>query len=96
MIRHICMFKLKEENKKENILEFVKRAQVLRDLEMVKGFDVVTNSEDAPESNYEVSLIIDFESWEDLDAYQNAPVHLEFAKFVGQVRENRACIDYIL
>ena len=43
-----------------------------------------------------VSLIIDFESWEDLDAYQTAPTHIEFAKFVGSIREDRACIDYIL
>lgn len=96
MIRHICMFKLKEENRKANIAEFVDRAQVLKELEMVKRFEVVTNSEDAPESNYEVSLIIDFESWEDLDAYQTAPTHIEFAKFVGLIREDRACIDYIL
>lgn len=29
MIRHICMFTLKEENKEEHIAEFMKRAESL-------------------------------------------------------------------
>ena len=94
MIRHICMFTLKEENKGNNIAEFLKRAETLKQLEMIKGFSVVRNVENTPASNYDVALIFDFDSVEALDEYQTAPTHLEFAKFVGSVKVDRACIDY--
>ena len=67
MIRHIGMFTLKEENKEATISEFVERAQKLRELEMIKRFEVVTNVVGAPESNYDVSLIFDFDNLEALD-----------------------------
>ena len=88
------MFTLKEENKENNIAEFLKRAETLKQLEMIKGFSVVRNVENTPASNYDVALIFDFDSVEALDKYQTAPIHLEFAKFVGSVKVDRACIDY--
>lgn len=94
MIRHICMFTLKEENKENTIKEFFERAEKLRELDMIKGFNVVRNDARTPASNYDVALIFDFDTVEELDAYQKAPQHLEFGKFVGAVRVDRACIDY--
>lgn len=94
MIRHICMFKLKEENKADNLVECVNRAQKLKGIPQVKKFQVVQNDKRTPESNYDLSLIFDFDSVEDLDAYQKAELHLEFARFVTSIRESRACIDY--
>ena len=40
MIRHICMFTLKEENKESNIIEFLERAESLKQLEIIKKFVV--------------------------------------------------------
>ncbi len=93
MIRHICMFTLKED-KKANVREFMERAESLKAIAGLKRFEVVCNKEGTPESNYDVSLILDFDDVETLDAYQKDPIHVEFGKFVGSVRENRACIDY--
>lgn len=90
------MFTLKEENKESNIIEFLERAETLKQLEMIKKFVAVRNVENTPASNYDVALIFDFDSVEALDEYQKAPIHLEFAKFVGSVRVDRACIDYEL
>ena len=94
MIRHICMFTLKEENKENNIVEFMKRAESLKAIEAVKRFEVVRNVEGTPASNYDVALIFDFDTVETLDEYQKSPIHLKFGEFVGTVREQRACIDY--
>jgi hypothetical protein len=47
-----------------------------------------------PESNYDVSLIFDFDNAEDLQTYQDHPTHKAFGAFIGQIRESRACIDY--
>lgn len=94
MIRHICMFKLKEENKEANLREALERLEGMRELALIQRFEVVTNYEEAPESNYDLSLIFDFASMDDLNEYQKHPLHLEFGKFITGVRESRACIDY--
>lgn len=94
MIRHICMFKFKEDNKDENIKLALKKVQALKELPEIKRFEVVTNMKEAPDSNYELSIIFDFESMDDLNAYQKNPKHLEFGNFIKSVREDRACIDF--
>ena len=94
MIRHICMFKLKSEGRCENIAEFLRRAESLREIDGLRRFEAVSNCAGAPESNFDVSLILDFDSLAALDAYQKDPVHIEFAGFVATVRVDRACIDY--
>lgn len=98
MIRHICMFKLKDEaegrSKDENLNEALNRLEGLRDIKLIRRFEVVTNVETAPDSNYDLSLIFDFECMDDLNEYQKDKRHVEFGSFITAVRENRACIDY--
>ena len=96
MIRHICMFKYQEENREANIEETFRRAEILKEIPTLKHFDIVRNYAEAPESNYEVSLIFDFETMEDLQSYTVHPNHIEFGNFIKSVREARACIDYKL
>lgn len=96
MIRHVCMFTLKEENKESSITEFIRRAQKLKDLETIRQFNVVRNAKGTPDSNYDVALVFDFETAKDLDTYQKCPQHLEFGDFVASVKKERACIDYEL
>ncbi len=93
MIRHICMFTLKED-KAANAAEFVRRAESLKAIPSVRAFDVVVNDPRTPASNYNVSLIIDFDDVAGLDAYQVSPEHVAFGQFVGTIRIDRACIDY--
>ena len=94
MIRHICMFKLKEENKAENLAEMLARTQRSYDIESMKSMDVVTNDPSTPDSNYDTCLICDFDDVASLNAYQSSPIHVAFGQFVGTIRESRACIDY--
>lgn len=96
MVRHICMFQLKSEDKDHNLKEAVERSQKLKEINLIKEFKVVINDIQAPQNNYDLCLIFDFESFEDLDEYQKHPLHQEFAGFITGVRENRACIDYII
>ena len=99
MIKHIVMFKLLEEvngkRKEENLLEICEKAKKLKDLiPAILSLEVQTNSSEAPESNYEFVLICDFASIEKLNEYQVHPEHIAFGKFITQLRELRACIDY--
>lgn len=98
MIKHIVMFKLKDtENKTvyENALEAKERFNdVIENVKELKKGKIVINSKDADQSNYTISLLCDFETIDDLNAYQVHPAHVAFGKFIGTVKTDRACIDY--
>jgi len=92
------MFKLKDVNGKteyENAVEAKERFEnVIANVKVMKKGELVINSKDADQTNYTISLICDFDSIEDLNAYQVHPAHVEFGKFIGTVKETRACIDF--
>lgn len=98
MIKHTVMFKLKEANGKseyENALEAKERFnKVIENVKELKKGEVVINSADAPENNYTIALLCDFENIDDLNAYQVHPVHREFGAFIAEIKTDRACIDY--
>ena len=99
MIRHIVMFKLTDEfdgkSAYENALIARDKALKLKEFipEILK-LDVVVNSKEAPQSNFDIALICDFESIKTLDIYQVHPKHKEFGKYITELREDRACIDF--
>ncbi len=95
MIRQICMFKYKEETKEATIKKTLELAEeLLKPIPQIKHYEVVVNSKAAPESNYELSLIFDYDSAEKLKEYSVHPNHIKFGDFIKSVRESRACIDY--
>lgn len=96
MIRHICMFTLRDEGKAQYVSEFMERAESLRAIGEIRRLEVVRNDLRTPATNYDVALIADFDTVDDLNAYQKSPVHLAFGEFVYTVRKERACIDYEL
>ncbi len=94
MVVHIAMFKLKEENKAENLAKAVKMASGLMDMDYLISGHVEVNSPSAPQSNYDIALIVKLKNFQDLDTYQNDLQHQIFKKYIMSVAENRACIDY--
>lgn len=98
MIKHIVMFKLMATNGKseyENALEAKERFNdVIANVSELKAGEVVINSKDAPQDNYTISLICDFESIDALNAYQVHPAHKKFGAFIAEIKTERACIDY--
>ena len=56
MIRHICMFSLKEENKEANIAEFLRRGVELCGLPVILKGQAVRCTEGAPNANFDVAL----------------------------------------
>ena len=99
MVRHIVMFKFLENangrSKKEN-LEIA--ANMLNDLQgkipTLLSSEVKLNSESADKSNYDLVLIADYKSWEDLHDYIVHPLHKAVGEFLKDVRESRSCVDY--
>ncbi len=100
MIRHIVMWKLKDEaegaNKRDNALRMKALLEAcsgqtpgMRSLEV--GIDV--GVDDKP---WDIVLVADFEDRAAIDAYQQHPVHQAAKFFIAKVRESRAAVDYEL
>ncbi len=99
MVKHIVMFKFlasaEGRTKQENV-EIAKN--MLENLQgkvpTLVSSEVRINSEKADNTNYDLVLISDFESFESLNEYIVHPLHKEVGAFMKNVRESRACVDY--
>lgn len=93
MIKHIVFFKLKEPTT-ENIEQTVK---VLQDMEgkipqlrsLQVGADIVRS-----ERSYDLALIIEVDSLEDLEAYAVHPVHQEVIRYINTVKDHTLSVDF--
>lgn len=99
MIRHIVMFRFKEEaegRKKDENLDIAKK--MLEDLVGVvptlARMKVDLNSPKASQENYDLVLTSEYETMEDLNAYIIHPAHKKVGEFMQTVRESRASIDF--
>ncbi len=93
MIRHIVMFKIKNEYKSE-IPQLVEafygmkgKIEGMTDLEA--GADILHS-----ERSYDLALITVFENREAFDAYQTHPVHMPVKKHMHQVRSASVACDF--
>ncbi|MBA2860049.1 Dabb family protein [Methanococcus maripaludis] len=98
MIKHIVMWKLKENDKDNDKFENAKL--IKNKLESLKGvipeikyIEVGIDSKKF-ENNYDVVLVSEFDSFEALDVYQKHPEHLKVGEFVKSVAETRTAVDY--
>ena len=100
MIKHIVMFRLIDTEGKtamENAIAAKEQADKLPELvPSIRKMETVINSQEAPDSNYHIALICDFDDMNGLDEYQNHPEHKKFGAFIAGIRAEggRACIDY--
>ena len=96
MIRHVVMWTFKEENKRANLEKFVEMGLDLKDrIPQIRKIDVGINEKPGAEA-FDVTLVADFESYADLDAYMAHPEHKELIEFVKRVRVLRASVDYTI
>jgi len=98
MIKHIVMWRLKDEaagaTKEENALKLKDSLESLTDkIPSLKAAEVGLNFNPSPVA-FDVVLYSEFEDQEGLNAYQNHPEHVKIADFVGEIRTDRAVVDY--
>ena len=96
MIRHIVMFRFRENNAENAALARDKALRLPDTISQIRHFEAVVNAPSADSTNYDFALIADFDTQEDLDAYQVHPDHKAFGAFIGTIKADggRACIDY--
>jgi hypothetical protein len=97
MVRHVVMWKIKatdERTKEENLAEMKKRILALKgEVEVLKEIAVGINY-NRSDMAYDIVLESEFDSKEDLNAYQVHPKHVEVAGFVRLVSTDRVVVDY--
>lgn len=93
MIRHIVLFKIKDEFKSE-IPQLVKNFEGMRGriegmLELQAGADILHS-----ERSYDLALITVFQDRAAFDAYQTHPVHQPVRKRMHEVRSASVACDF--
>lgn len=96
MVKHIVMWTVKatEQTRQENIqkmkIELMRLPELINE---IKGYEIGVNSVDSAAA-YDVVLISEFASWQDLDVYRNHAEHVKVAQFINGVRDKVAVVDY--
>ena len=52
------------------------------------------NIPNATKTDYDICLECEFDTWADVDTYQNHPEHLKVAAYIAKCRTARAAVDY--
>ena len=93
MIKHIVFFKLedntsdKREVLKAKLLAMKGKIDILKHIEV--GIDI-----NGSERAYDVALITDFQSIEDLKSYASNPLHVEVLKYLKSENILTKVVDY--
>lgn len=101
MVKHIVFFGLVDEfegKNKSEIGEWIKKEleALMGVVPVLRKIEVGLNAPDAPQDNYDLSLYTEFDSMDDLNAYQIHPAHKQVAALIGKVKSARACVDYLV
>jgi excinuclease UvrABC helicase subunit UvrB len=97
MIKHIVLFKFKEElqdAEKDRKLKTIKSAleDLTKKVEALNKMEVGINCN--PNEKYDMALTSEFASMEGLEKYASHPDHLEVAAVIREILDERACVDY--
>lgn len=100
MIKHIVMWKLKDEadgaSKAENIEKMCRLLEGCSAIVPGIGRFEVGAAESGYASTYDVVLQSEFDDAEALNGYQQHPQHQALVAFIRTVTDARQCVDYIV
>lgn len=87
MIRHIVMWKFKEDP-----TEFLTRLAALEGvIPCIRAMELRRSA--VPDSAFDAVLIVDFDTLEDVSRYKEDPRHVEVSNLCTAIRTNRVAID---
>lgn len=94
MIRHIFLWRLADKNRGDEVLSLL--GQLSEGLDFIRGWDMGKQMGE-PGGNgdpWDGGLITDFDTWEDLARYSDAPLHVEVVEKLLPLVSDRAVVDY--
>ena len=97
MVKHIVLFKLKDEapaDKKLAAMTSFKAAieALPAKISVIRKIEVGLNIN--PGETWSIALYSEFDTLEDVKAYAVHPDHVAAGKLLAEVKESRACVDY--
>lgn len=97
MVKHIVLFKLKNEVsdavKLEAMTAFKQAIEALpAKISVIRKIEVGLNIN--PAEAWHIALYSEFDSLEDVKFYATHPDHVAAGKLLAEVKESRACVDY--
>jgi len=99
MVKHVVCWQLKPDFspvEKQEKLQLMSKA--LLDLKgkipVIRAIEVGINDLAIDPNNFDICLIVTFDSAEDLQLYQQHPEHLLVKDLVKALAYSRACVDY--
>ncbi len=96
MIKHVVMWRFKEESKQENMATFKQGLLNLRGIiPEIKSMEVGEHINEAS-PGYDMALVMEFKSLEDLNTYKLHPEHKKVSSFCSSIREDRVAVDFLL
>lgn len=97
MVKHIVLFKLKDEAPEAQKLEAMNRFKAAIEalparIPWIKKVEVGLNIN--PGETWSIGLYSEFDSLDDVKRYAVHPDHVAAGKLLAEVKESRACVDY--
>lgn len=97
MVKHIVLFKLKDEapvaDKLAAMHGFKKAIEALpAKISVIRKIEVGLNMN--PEETWSIALYSEFDTLDDVKVYAAHPDHVAAGKLIAGVKESRACVDY--
>ncbi len=97
MVKHIVLFKLKEElpaTEKQAVMNQFKEAieALPAKISVIRKIEVGLNVN--PAEAWDIALYSEFDSLEDVKTYAVHPDHVAAGKLLADVKLTRACVDY--
>lgn len=99
MVKHIVLFKLKDEAPAEVRLAAMNAFKAAIEalpakIPFIRSIEVGLNIN--PAETWSIALYSEFDSLDDIRRYAVHPDHVAAGKLLAEVRESRACVDYEL
>lgn len=99
MVKHIVLFKLKDEASaelKQQVMHNFKAAieALPAQIPFIRHIEVGLNCN--PAEVWSIALYSEFDTLADVQAYAVHPAHVAAGKLLAEVRESRSCVDYEL
>ncbi len=97
MVKHIVLFKLKNEASAEEkqtvALKFKSAIEALPTvIPFIKHVEVGININ--PDEQWNIALYSEFDTLAEVKAYTVHPAHVAAAKLLADLKESRSCVDY--
>ena len=98
MVRHIIMFKFLEVKNEDDRLQKINRMKAafspLRNIiNVVESYEVAIN-EKKTDFSYDVAIISEYISWENLEIYIKHPEHRKAIETCNDIKKDKAVVDY--